>query len=80
VDRTTLDWTTRRMASAVLAMAIGIAVASGADTFSAEQIALFGKCEKTALDANTRLFCGYRFEVIPGAAACRTACESGERI
>jgi tetratricopeptide (TPR) repeat protein len=47
VKRTILDWTTWYIASIVFATAVGISVASAAETFSAEQIALFGKCEKS---------------------------------
>ena len=47
MERTTLDWTTWCMALIVVATAVGMAVASAAEPFSAEQIALFGKCEKS---------------------------------
>ena len=47
MKRTILDCTTWYMASIVFATAVGISVASAAESFSAEQILLFGKCEKS---------------------------------
>jgi tetratricopeptide (TPR) repeat protein len=47
VKQTLLVWTTWSIASIVFATAVGIAVASAADSFSAKQISLFEKCEKS---------------------------------
>jgi hypothetical protein len=47
VDRTTLDLTRWRVTLILFATAVGIAVAWAAERFSAEQMALFAKCEKS---------------------------------
>ena len=48
MKQTILFWTTWSIASIVFATSVGIAVASAADSFSAEQISLFGRCEKSS--------------------------------
>lgn len=55
MKRKPLDWMTRRMVLIVFATAVGIAVASADQPFSAEQIALFGKCEKSTPASRIRL-------------------------